>query len=155
MHVSQKDARNMWMEEDNISNISCYHHQCSAQGQVLHWKLRHQCCKFCPKAGLSLQTQEPRMQFYEGWIGAVASLCFPLLCAPHSFFSIWTNLQRSQKILGAPTRRCGEWIWLTGPSGLHRNSPQGLNISSIRVFYQIRDPEIPITIRPPPSHVIR
>ena len=28
-----------------------------------------------------------------------------------------------------------------------QNSPQGLNISSIRVFEQIRDPEIPITLR--------
>ena len=70
---------------------------------------------------------------------------FPLLSVPHSFFSIWTNLERSEKIPGAPTRRWGEWIWLTGPSGLDRNSPQRLNISSIRVFDQIRDPEIPIT----------
>ena len=38
--------------------------------------------------------------------------------------------------------------WLTGSSGLHRNSPQGLNISSIRFFDQIRDPEIPFTLRP-------
>ena len=30
----------------------------------------------------------------------------------------------------------------------HRNSPQGLNISSIRLFDQIRGPEIPITLRP-------
>ena len=44
--------------------------------------------------------------------------------------------------------RWGEWIWLTGPSGLHLNSPQGSNISSIRVFEQIRDPEIPITFCP-------
>ena len=29
----------------------------------------------------------------------------------------------------------GVWIWLTRPSGLHRNLPQGLNISSIRVFW--------------------
>ena len=39
-------------------------------------------------------------------------------------------------------------MWLIGPSGFHRNSPQGLNISSIRVFGQIRYPEIPITLRP-------
>ena len=73
---------------------------------------------------------------------------FPLLSAPHSLFSIWTNLKRSEKIPGAPTRRWVEWIWLTGPSGLHRNSPQRLNISSIRVFVQIRDPEIQISLRP-------
>ena len=29
-----------------------------------------------------------------------------------------------------------------------QNSSQGLNINSISVFDQIRDPEIPITIRP-------
>ena len=39
---------------------------------------------------------------------------------------------------------------VTGPSVRHRNSPQGLNISSIRVSEQIRNPEIPITLRPLP-----
>ena len=73
---------------------------------------------------------------------------FPLLSTPHALFSIWTDLKRSEKITGAPTRRWGEWILLTRPYGLHRNSPQGLNISSIRVFDQIRDPEIPITLLP-------
>ena len=51
---------------------------------------------------------------------------FPLFSAPHSLFRNWTDLKRSEKIPGAPTWRWGEWIWLTGPSGLHRNSPQGL-----------------------------
>ena len=60
---------------------------------------------------------------------------FPLPSAPYSLFSIWTSLKRSEKIPGAPTRRWGEWIRLTGPSGLHRNSPQGLNISFVRVFW--------------------
>ena len=71
---------------------------------------------------------------------------FPLLSAHHSLFSTWTDLKRSEKIAGAPAWRWEERIWLTGPSGLHRNSPQGLNISSIRVFDQNRDPEIPITL---------
>ena len=35
------------------------------------------------------------------------------------------------------------------PSGLHRKSPQVLNISSIRVFDQISDLKIPVTLRPP------
>ena len=35
-------------------------------------------------------------------------------------------------------------------SGLRRNSPQRLNVSSIRVFDHIRDPEIPIILRRPP-----
>ena len=55
---------------------------------------------------------------------------FPLLSASYSQFSIWTELKRSGKIPGAPTRRWGEWIWLTGPSELHRNSPQGLSVPS-------------------------
>ena len=84
------------------------------------------------------------LQFYKGWIGAVASSCFPHPTA----FSIWTDLKRSEKISGAPTWRWVEWIWLTGPSGLHRNSPQGLNISFIRVFDRLRDPEIPVILRP-------
>ena len=67
----------------------------------------------------------------------------PLLSKPHSLFNIWTDLKRSEKIPGAPTWRWGEWIWLTVPFGLQRNTPQGLNISFIRVFDQIRDPEIP------------
>ena len=96
--------------------------------------------QYCLKPGLPLQTQEPRLQFYYGWMDRCGS--FPLLSAPHSLFSIWTK--RSERIPGAPTRRGGEWIWLTAPSGLHRNSPPRLNIRSIRVFDQIRDPEIPI-----------
>ena len=50
---------------------------------------------------------------------------FPLLSAPHSLFSIWTDLKRSVKIPGAPTWRWEECIWLTVPSGLHRKSLQG------------------------------
>ena len=117
---------------------------------------------FCPRAGPSLQAHEPRLQCYRRqvfhhklrnqgcsftrhWICEVASRFFP---HPTLFISIWTDLKRSEKMPGSPTWRWGEWIWLTGPSGLHRNSRQGLNISSIRVFDQIRDLEIPITLRP-------
>ena len=71
---------------------------------------------------------------------------FTLLSAPHSLSlaseQTLKDLKRSKRIPGAPKWRWGEWIWLTRPSGLYRNSPQGLNISSIRVFDQIRDPEI-------------
>ena len=96
------------------------------------------------KGRSSTVNQEPRLQFYQG-LNRCGS--FPLLSAPHSLFSIWTDIKRSEKIPGAPTWRWGEWIWLTRPSGLHRNSPQGLNIGSIRVFDQIRDPEIAINLR--------
>ena len=119
---------------------------------------------FCPKAGPSLQAEKPRLQFCRrqvfhrklrnkgcsftrNLIGAVLSRCFP----HPTLSSIWTDFKIPEKIPGAPTRRWGEWIWLTGPSGLHRNSPQGLNISSIRIFDQIRDPKIPIDLPPPPG----
>ena len=114
---------------------------------------------FCPRAGPSLQVQEPRLQFCprqvihcklrnqgcsftRDWIGVVASHCFlhpTLSLASEQTLKIW-------KFPGAVTWWWGEWIWLTGPTGLHQNSPQRLNISSIRVLDQIRDPEIPITL---------
>ena len=117
---------------------------------------------FCQRAGPPLQTQAPRLQFCpkaglppqtRGTRIAVLlrmNRCggFLLLSTPHSLFSIWTDLKRTEKIPGAPSWGWWEWIWLTGPFELHRNSPQGLNISSIRVFDQIRDPKIPITLRP-------
>ena len=70
---------------------------------------------------------------------------FPLLFAPRSLFSIWTDLRRS--IQGAPALSWVECSWIIGPSGLHRNSSQWLNIGSVRVFDQIRDPKISITLR--------
>ena len=70
-----------------------------------------------------------------------------LLSTSHSLFSIWTYHKISEKISGAPTWRWGQRIWLTGPSGLYPNLPRGLNISFIRVFDRIRDPEIRNTLR--------
>ena len=53
--------------------------------------------QFCPKTALPLQTQDPRLQFYYGWIGAAASRCFP-----HSTLSLASeqtlkDLKRSQE----------------------------------------------------------
>ena len=126
--------------------VDHHHHQCCAQGQVLHCKLRHQGCN---------SSIANSGTYVAVLLGMNRCGSFPLLSVPHSFFSIWTNLKGSEKIPGAPWRRWGEWIWLTGPSGLHRNSPQGLNTSSIRVFDQIRDPEIPITLRPLMKHKVK
>ena len=70
-----------------------HHHQSSAQGQVLHCKLRQQ---FYPKAGLPLHTQEPRLQFYKGWIGVVASCCFPHLTLSLASEKTLKDLKRSQ-----------------------------------------------------------
>ena len=116
----------------------------SAQGQVFHYKLRNQ-----GRSSAQRQVFHHKLRHKVAVLLAM-NMCdsFPLLSAPHSLFGIWTDLERSEKIPGAPSLRWGEWIWLTGPSGFQRNSPQSLNISSIRVFDQIRDPEIPITLRP-------
>ena len=69
----------------------------------------------------------------------------PLLPA-HNLSLASERTLKDLKRFWASTRRRGEWIWLAGPSGLHRNSPQGLSISSIEVFNQMRDPEMPITL---------
>ena len=99
----------------------------------------------CRSSTTSSEIQAAVLLGMDRWRG------FPLLSTPHSLFKIWTDLKRSEKISGAPTWRWGEWIWLTGPSGLHQNSPQGLNISSIMVFGQIRDPEIQSSFVPCPT----
>ena len=127
-----------------MSSIIYHHHHvfCPRAGPSLQTQAPR--LQFCPQAGLPLQTQEPRLQFYQGRIGAVASPCFPHPTLSLASEQTLKDLKRSQ----GHQRRGDEWIWLTGPSGLHRNSPQGLNITSIRVFDQIRDPEIPVTLRP-------
>ena len=97
---------------------------------------------FCPRAGTSCKHRNQPAVLS----GMIRCSSFLLLSTPHSLFRIWTDLKRSEKIPRAPMWRWGEWIWLTGPSGLHQNSLQGLNISPIKVFDQIRDTEIPITL---------
>ena len=106
---------------------------------------------FCPRAGTSLQAQEPRLQFCRrqvfhrklrnqvcsftrDCIGEVASRCFPHPNLSLASEKTLKDLKRSQ----GHQRGGEENICLTGPSGLHRNSTQGLSISSIRVFDQIR-----------------
>ena len=101
----------------------------------------------CPRAGHSLQTQAPKAAVLSKGRSSTANSgtkvavllginrygSSPLLSAPHSLLSIWTyfkDLKRSQ----GPQSEVREWICLTGSSGIHRNSPQGLNISSIRIF---------------------
>ena len=98
--------------------------------------------QFCPRAGPALQAQEHRLQLWQrqvfhrkpgdqgcsckrDWIGMVAFRCFQH--SSLSLFSVWTGLKISEKIPEAPSWRQGEWIWLTGPSRFHRNSPQGFN----------------------------
>ena len=92
--------------------------------RVFHRKLRNQGCSFT-----------------RHWIDCGS---FPLLSAPHSVFSIWTDLKRSRST-NLEVRRVdlGNLALRT-----RRNSPPGLNISSVRIFNQIRDPEVPITLRP-------
>ena len=86
------------VESSPPSSSSSSSSECSGQGQVLHCELRNQSCSSAygrssttnsrtkvtvlSDAGLPLQTQEPRLQFYQSWIGTVGS--FPLLSAPHS-----------------------------------------------------------------------
>ena len=65
---------------------------------------------FCPRACPSLQAKEPRLQFCRRQVfhhklrnqaavlpGMNRCSSFPLLFAPHSLFSIWTDLKRSER----------------------------------------------------------
>ena len=97
--------------------------ECSAQGQVLHFKRGNLGCS--PAEGRSSTANSETKAAVLPWLNSCGS--FPLISALHSLFSIWTDLRRSEKILGASTWSWGEWIWLTGHSGLHRNLSQGLN----------------------------
>ena len=115
--------------------------ECSAQGQVLNCKRRNLGCSL-PKAGLSPQTQETRLPFYQG-LNRCGS--FPLPSAPHSLFRIWKDLKRSVKIprgtnVEVMSVDLANWALRTSP----KFSTPGKNISSIMVFHQIRDPGIPI-----------
>ena len=60
---------------------------------------------FCPRAGLSLQTQAWMLPFCTKagtkvvvLLGMIRYCSFPLLSALHSFFSIWKDLKRCEKI---------------------------------------------------------
>ena len=85
---------------------------------------------FCSKAGLPLQTQKPMLQFYQGlnWCSS-----FPLLSAPHFSLTSEQTLKHLKNPRGPKVEVRREYLPI-GPSGLHRNSLQRLNISSIRIF---------------------
>ena len=118
---------------------------------MLHYRIHHtqpQAVIHCKRRNLGWSSAEGRSSTTKSETQAAVLLgmnrcgIFPLDSAPHSLFSIWTDLKRSENVPGSPAWRWGEWIWLTGPSGHHRNSvPSG-------VYDHIRDPEIPITHRP-------
>ena len=72
-----------------------------------HWFAISSSSVFCPSTGPLLQTQAPRLQFCQGrssiansgtyiafLLGINRSGSFPLLSAPHSLFSIWSNIKR-------------------------------------------------------------
>ena len=120
--------------------------ECSVQGQVLNCMRRNQGCSSA-EGRSSTANSGAKVPVLLGMNRCVS---FSFFSVHHSLFNIRTDLKRFEKIPGATTWRWGEWIWLNGPSGLHRNSPQGLNISSIMVFDQIRDPEIPVTLHHSP-----
>ena len=103
---------------------------CSAQGQVFHWKFRHQGCN-------SAQTQVFHCKLRNQGCGLLRmNRCgsFPFLSASHSLSlasdQTLKGLKRSQSTSLEMVR-----VDLAEPCGLHRNSPQGLNISSIIYIY--------------------
>ena len=142
------------MMPSTSSSSSSSSSEWSALGHILHCKRRNQGCSSA-KGRSSTANSGAKVAVLPSDRSSTANLgtkvavllginrcgSFTLLSAPHSLFRFWRGLKRFEKIPGALSWRWREWIWLTRPSGLYRNSPQGLNISSIRFFDQIRDPE--------------
>ena len=93
-----------------------------------------------PKAGLPPQTQEPKLQFYQGRIGAVVSRCFP---HPTLSLSDAKYLKRSQGtnvvVRGVDL---ANWALRTSPK-----FTTGVISVPSGFFDQIRYPEIPISLR--------
>ena len=84
----------------------------------------------------------------------VAILLWINRCGNFSLLSTPTLSLASEKALkdlkiSQGSQCAGEesWFGYLSPRD-YRNSPQGLNISSIKVFDQIRYPELPVTLRP-------
>ena len=105
--------------ETNFLQFLCTHYHSSAQGQVFHCKFRHLGCSSVQRQVLHHKLRNQGCSFTRDeyvWY-------LPTAIHPHSLFSIWTDLTRSEKIPGAPACRWEEWIWLTEPSRLHWNSP--------------------------------
>ena len=117
--------------------------ECSAQGQDYHCKLRYQGCSSAQR------------QFFTGnsgnkvavLLGMNGCSSFPLLSAPHSLLSIWTDLERSEKIpegTNMEVRRVDLVNWTL------RTSPKfttGVKYQLHEGFDQIRNPEFRITFR--------
>ena len=101
--------------------------ECSAKRQVFHRNLKNQGCSFT-----------------RDWIDAVTSRFFP-----HSILSLapeqtLEDLKRSQgHKRGGKESGLANWALRISPKFTWE-----LNISSIGVFDQIRDPKMPITLRP-------
>ena len=106
---------------------------------------------FCPRAGLLLQMQEPRSKSRSSTANSEIKVAVLLVINRCGCFLHPTLSLRSVEILKDLKRFQGPHVKV-GRVNLDnwalQNSPQGLNISTIRVFGQMRDLEIAITLCP-------
>ena len=139
-----KELENNQSHFDSLHKLSSL--ECSAQGQVLHCKRRNQGCSSAEGRSYTANSATKVAVL----TGMVRCGSFPLLSSPHSLFGIWTDIKRSENIPEKP--RWDEWKWLTGPSGLHRNSPRGLIsvLSGFSIRSEIWKSQLPFA----PSQVI-
>ena len=129
------DSISLGMIDFGISHMGLHtsSSECSTQGQVLHCKCRN--LSYSSAKDRS-STANQGCSFTRDWIGAVASRCFlhpTLSLAP-------VQTLKDPRGSNMVMRRVDLANWPL------QNSQQDLNISSIRVFDQIRDPEIQITL---------
>ena len=100
--------------------------------------------QFCPRQVFHRNIRNQDCSFTWDWIGAVDSSCFPHPTLSLTSGQTLKDLKKSRGT-NVEVRRVdlANWAFQTSPKFTKR-----LNICSIRIFEQIRDPEIPVTIRP-------
>ena len=141
-----KTLNNIDINLSNKNNICTYddddhhHHECSAQGQVL-LQGEEPRLQFCRKQVFHRKLRNQGCSFTRDWRGAVTYRCFP-----HPTLSL-TSKQTLQNLKRSQGHQCGgeeSGYGKLGPPDFPKIHHRG--ISSIRVFDQIRDPEIPIIL---------
>ena len=130
-----------------------HHHQCfTAQGHVLHCKVEEPRLQFYQRQVFHCKLRNQGCSFTRDWIGAVASCYFPHPTLSFASEQTLKGLKRSQGA-NVEVRRVDLANWAL------RTSPKftiGVKYQFHQVFDLIRDPEIPITRRPPsPSLLIK
>ena len=78
-----------------FSNLYLLHHQSVLSKGRSFTASKETKAAVLPKAGVPPQNQKPRLQFYQGWLGAVVSCCFPHSTLSFASERVLKDLKRS------------------------------------------------------------